>query len=161
MPSIAESVASLRISGDALNPESVTARIGAMPTTSYRKGDVEQVREGTQLVRRTGLWLLEAPARKPEDLNSQVAEILARLTQDIDVWKALTREFEVDLYCGLFMASTNDWLSLSASTLAALGERGIELGRVEPGESTATPLHGPRLHVNEPVSSRERVLQVV
>jgi hypothetical protein len=73
------------------------------------------------------MWLLEAPRREPEDLNAQVAEILSRLSQDIEVWKALTQEFELDLYCGLFMGSTNDGLCLSASTLAALGERGIEL----------------------------------
>jgi len=127
MPAITESVASLRIFGDSLLPEAVTGRIGATPTSSYRKGDVEHMRSGRELVRKTGMWLLEAPKKEPEDLNAQVAEILSRLTQDIEVWKALAREFEVDLYCGLFMDSTNEGLCLSASTLAALGERGIEL----------------------------------
>ena len=127
MPAIAESTAALRISGDGLIPEAVTACIGAMPTSSYRKGDVRQKRGGGELIRKTGMWLLEVPRKEPEDLNAQVAEILSRLTQDIAVWKALTQEFEVDLYCGLFMGNTNDGLCLSAATLAALGDRGIEL----------------------------------
>lgn len=127
MTAIAESVASLRIFGDGLIPEAVTARIGAAPTRSYRKGDVERTRSGRELVRKTGMWLLEVPRKEPEDLNAQVAEILSRLTQDIEVWKALTQDFELDLYCGLFMDSTNDGFCLSASTLAAFGERGIEL----------------------------------
>ena len=128
MPAIARSVASLRIFGDTLIPIEITARIGAAPTWSYRKGDVKQMRSGRELVRKTGMWLIEAPASEPEDLNSQVAELFAQLTQDMAVWRALSAEFEIDLYCGLFMDGTNDGLSLSASTLAALGERGVELG---------------------------------
>lgn len=128
MPAIARSVASLRIFGDALVPSDVTARIGATPTWSYQKGDVKVTRSGRELVRKYGMWLLESSAKEPEDLNSQVVELLACLTQDIAAWEAISQEFEIDLYCGLFMESTNDGISLSASTLAELGRRGIELG---------------------------------
>jgi hypothetical protein len=125
MSAIEESTAALRIFGDGLIPEAISARIGAMPTSAYRKGDVQQNRGG-ELIRKTGMWLLEASRKEPEDLNAQVAEILSRLTQDIAVWRAITQEFEVDLYCGLFMETTNNGLCLSASTLAALGDRGIK-----------------------------------
>ena len=128
MPAVAKSVASLRIFGDELIPEEITERIGCEPTWSYRKGDVDHLRSGKDIVRKTGMWLLEATATEPEDLNLQVKEVISRLTSNLDVWKALNREFEIDLYCGLFLESTNDGLSLSAETLAALGERGVELG---------------------------------
>jgi len=49
------------------------------------------------------------------------------LTGDLAVWQALAR-FRPDLFCGLFMGSSNDGVSLSPRALLALGERGIELG---------------------------------
>lgn len=127
MPVIAESAAALRLFGDSLIPEAVTARIGAMPTSAYCKDDMELRRDARDLVRKTGMWILEAPRKEPEDLNAQVAEILSLLTQDIAVWKALAQEFEINLYCGLFMSNSNEGLSLSVSMLAALASRGIAL----------------------------------
>jgi hypothetical protein len=60
MSDINSSTASLRVFGDALVPEDITARLGAAPSRSYRKGDVERMRSGKELVCMTGMWLLEA-----------------------------------------------------------------------------------------------------
>jgi hypothetical protein len=128
MPGIAKSVVTLRIFGDTLLPEEVAPLIGSAATNSYRKGDVERMRSGRTLVRKTGVWQLQVNDREPEDINAQVAEILARLTPDLSVWRSLCQQYEVDLFCGLFMNDSNEGLSLSVPTLMALGERGIELG---------------------------------
>jgi len=42
--------------------------------------------------------------------------------------KGAFMRFEVDIFCGLFMGSSNEGLSLSPRTLSALGQCGIELG---------------------------------
>ncbi|MCY1554049.1 hypothetical protein D9M68_905930 [compost metagenome] len=42
------------------------------------------------------------------------------------VWKALSI-YKPDLFCGIFMAGSNDGLPLSARALLALGQRGIAL----------------------------------
>lgn len=127
MPVIAESSVALRVFGDSLIPEAVTIRIGAKPTAAHCKGDVERTRDARVLVRKTGMWLLEAAPREPADLNAQIAEILSRLTQDIAVWSALSQEFEIDICCGLFMVNTNEGLSVSVPSLDALASRGISL----------------------------------
>lgn len=43
------------------------------------------------------------------------------------VWQDLARRFQVEIFCGLFLESFNEGLSLSASTLQLLGERSIAL----------------------------------
>ena len=92
------------------------------------KGDVISGKKtGRQRIARTGTWCLEVEERDAEDLNSQIAEILDRLNPDPDVWASLSSEFRMDLFCGLFMASGNDGVSLSPAALVALGSRGIEL----------------------------------
>jgi hypothetical protein len=73
------------------------------------------------------MWCLSAQAREPEDLSGQIDEILGKLTNDREVWADIRRSFSIDLFCGFFMSSGNDGISLSSEHLQALGERGIEL----------------------------------
>jgi Domain of unknown function (DUF4279)/SEC-C motif len=127
MPRITKSVATLRVFGDELIPELVSALLGATPTDSYRKGEVKLLRGGKELIHKTGMWRLGVPDREPEDLDGQVSELLAGLTPDLDVWRDLTELNQVDLFCGLFMDESNEGFGLSVSTLSALAERGIEL----------------------------------
>lgn len=122
------SLLTLRLFGDDLNPAEITALLGANPTAAHHKG---QQLTGNQpdavRIARTGSWQLDAERREPEDLEAQIFEILDQLTGDLAVWQSLAR-FRPDLFCGLFMGSSNDGVSLSPRVLLALGERGIELG---------------------------------
>jgi hypothetical protein len=128
MGAIDHSVATLRFFGDDLVPDEITALLGASPTVSHRK-DQELVGSKTGIVRiaKTGSWRLSAARREPEDLEAQILEVLGQLTQDLGVWESLSR-YEPDLFCGLFMGSSNDGLPLSAKVLLSLGQRGIALG---------------------------------
>jgi len=71
--------------------------------------------------------MLEAKDREPEDLNAQIDEILGKLSDSLDVWRAISQEHEIDLFCGFFMQKSNEGVELSAESLAALSERGIQL----------------------------------
>jgi len=73
------------------------------------------------------MWSLHAGECEPEDLDSQVQEILGDLTADLSVWADLAQRFEIDLFCGLFMKVANEGVLLAPATLMALGERGIAL----------------------------------
>ena len=125
---IDHSIATLRFFGDDLVPDEITALLGASPTVSYHK-DQELVgsKTGTVRIAKTGSWRLSAARREPEDLEAQILEILGQLTQDLSVWESLSR-YQPDLFCGLFMGSSNDGLPLSAKALLSLGQRGIALG---------------------------------
>lgn len=125
---IGHSVVTLRFFGDELVPDEITALLGADPTVSYRKGE-ELVGSKTGILRtaKTGSWRLSAARREPEDVDAQILEVLGQLTQDLGVWESLSH-FEPDLFCGLFMGSSNDGLPLSAKALLSLGQRGIALG---------------------------------
>lgn len=128
MGALDHSVATLRFFGDDLVPERVSALLGASPTESCCKGQ-EIVGRNTGAVRiaKTGSWRLSVARREPEDLEAQIFEILDQLTHDLGVWDSLTC-YEPDLFCGIFMAGSNDGLPLSAKALLALGQRGIALG---------------------------------
>ncbi|HGM7319353.1 TPA: DUF4279 domain-containing protein [Stenotrophomonas maltophilia] len=128
MAAFDHSLVALRFFGDDLLPDEISALLGATPTVSHHKGqDLKGSQSGTVRIARTGSWRLSAPRREPEDLEAQIFEILDQLTGDLAIWESLAR-FRPDLFCGLFMGSGNDGVSLSPRTLLALGQRGIELG---------------------------------
>ena len=121
------SAATLRFFGEDLVPDEISTLLGTSPTESCRKGqELIGSKTGTIRTAKTGSWRLKAARREPEDLDAQIFEILDQLTQDLTVWESLAR-FQPDLFCGLFMASSNDSLPLSAKTLLSLGQRGIAL----------------------------------
>jgi len=128
MAAVYETVASLRIFGDDLDPDEISALLGASPTSSARKGEIRVSKSGRERTERTGRWLLEAVYRQPGDLDSQIAELLSPLTGDIAVWRRLVAQFEVDIFCGLFMKESDEGLDLRPETLEMLGSRGLSLG---------------------------------
>jgi hypothetical protein len=128
MAALHRAVATLRISGDAMNPDEVSSLLGAQPTFAQRKGQEMQTLPDRPIrVARYGLWRLKAPETLPEDLDHQVSELLSRLTPDLIAWKFLAENFRVDLFCGWFMKEGNEGVDISPTTLLALGERQISL----------------------------------
>jgi hypothetical protein len=128
MAQLHRSVVTLRISGDELDPVEITRALGCSPTHGQRKGETLTGASGRTRIAKFGMWRLEAADRVPEDLNGQIAELLGQLAPSLDVWRGIGAKYRMDLFCGLFMHVTNEGLALSADSLAALGERGIELG---------------------------------
>jgi hypothetical protein len=124
-----KSAAGLRISGDALVPDEISKLLGAAPTYFRIKGETwRDEKTGREYVAKAGQWYLDAADRQPEDLDGQVAEILGKLTKNLDVWRTICRTYKVDLFCGWFMQGGDEGVSISPGTMAALAERGIELG---------------------------------
>jgi hypothetical protein len=128
MGALDHSAATLRLFGDDLVPDQVSALLGVVPTEAHAKGEeITSPSTGNVRTAKTGSWRLRASRREPEDLEGQIFEILDALPSDLEVWAQL-RRFEPHFFCGLFMASGNDGMSLSARALFALGQRGIGIG---------------------------------
>ncbi|SNY65258.1 protein of unknown function [Stenotrophomonas sp. CC120223-11] len=108
MAAFDHSLVTLRFFGDDLLPEEVSALLGVTPTASHHKGqELKGSHSGAVRIARFGSWRLSAARREPEDLEAQIFEILDQLTDDLAVWQSLAR-FRPDLFCGLFMGSSND-----------------------------------------------------
>jgi hypothetical protein len=132
MAQIRQSVVALRIIGDDLVPNEITALLGTSPTRAVVKGETGKHIVGPKVgdvrVARSGMWTLDALDRQPEDMNGQIQEIFSRMTDDLSVWQSITSRFRVDLFCGLWLTGSDNGMALSPQSLATLGERGIELG---------------------------------
>jgi hypothetical protein len=131
MSAIKKSTATLRIFGDDLDPQNITQMLGAPPTQGWFKGEkgkhIAGPKAGDVRIAKTGMWRLEALDREPANIDAQIWEIFNQVTTDLTVWQAITEKYCVDLFCGLFMNKSNDSLEISPHSLAALGERGIQI----------------------------------
>lgn len=124
---IRQSAASLRIFGDELQPAEISRLLRCEPTQARVKGEVIKYPSGRERTVTCGSWTLSAERAEPENLNCQIRLLLAKMTDDLRVWKALTSSYDVDMFCGAFMQSGNDGLSISAESMLDLGTRGIGL----------------------------------
>jgi hypothetical protein len=126
MPGLHDTTVSLRIFGDDLEPVEITRLLGAEPSTSYSKGERYSVgiKKGEYARRKTGAWIMSSGSPSPGDLNSQITAILTPLTKDLEVWDCLAKRFRLDVYCGVFMALTNEGEELGDSYKDCHGYRG-------------------------------------
>jgi len=124
---MAKSTASLRVFGDNLDPDAISRALGHPPTQSYRIEDLISPERRPEK-RKCGMWLLAVPDADPEDFQEQVDALLSKLTEDLNIWLQLTEQYQVDLYCGFFMETTNQGFTLSTRSMSVLVARGIKIG---------------------------------
>ena len=128
MAQISESTASLRISGDDLDPAVITMLLGCEPTQAQKQGQQIVGRKSGHVHRaRTGMWRLEATRCTPEDLNTQIREILSRVSSDLTVWHDLASKYRMEIFVGLFLNESNEGMFIDTEAVKALGDRGIEI----------------------------------
>lgn len=118
---------SLSFFGDDLDPDEVTAILGLAPTFGVRRDGVWLTNSGVEKIAKTGSWRLVTEHRQPGDLDGQIADLLEDLSKDLAAWNDLSQRFGGRLFCGLFMASTNDGVRLMPNTLRQIGDRGLKL----------------------------------
>jgi hypothetical protein len=128
MKHLQQSLATLRIWGDDLVPQELTAALGREPTFACAKGEeISGLSRSDARIAATGAWHLQTPDCAPADVDAQVRELLAGMTGDMAVWRKVREKHRIDLFCGLFMGHGNEGLAISPYTLVSLGVRGIEL----------------------------------
>lgn len=127
MAIISLTTATLRISGNNLDPENITNTLGGFPTLSRRKGDVIRSKNGHERIAAFGQWHISVPKMEPGNLDFQVNEILDGLSSNIDDWILVANNYKVDMFCGLFMGQEMEGITLEPDTLYKLGQRRITL----------------------------------
>jgi hypothetical protein len=125
MGSLHKSAASLGFYGDDLDPAQITARLGGEPSIGVRKGESWLTSRGAEKIARTGSWRLKAERREPADLDNQINDLLDGLTDELTAWQSFAERYRGRIFCGLFLASGNEGLTLRPETLLRVGERGL------------------------------------
>ncbi|MET0427838.1 MAG: DUF4279 domain-containing protein [Microvirga sp.] len=127
MSVVHETAVGLRFQGEDLDPRTVSALPGAKPTLAAARNETWHTPNGTAVVARLGFWHFGTERSRPGDLDLQIARILSKLTDDLDIWQQLTSRYESDLFCGVFLSEDNQGISVKPETLVMAGQRGLLL----------------------------------
>lgn len=127
MPVISESRTRLWIKGDDLVPEEISRLLEQKPDRTHQKDEVVLTALGRKRTAKTGLWEICADNCRPENLDAQIRDLLAALTQDTAVWREISGRFQISICSSLFLEETMGGFDLSPETIQMLGERGIGL----------------------------------
>jgi len=120
----------LRLYGEELDPDKISALLGCAPTVAERKGLPVSTGEGSRIANR-GRWSLTIGSKDCDergDVEDGVKMLLARLPSEADLWASLTSTFTVDVFCGIFMASSNRGFGISAEVSKLLADRHLNIG---------------------------------
>ena len=127
MGSLHKSAASLGFYGDDLDPDEITAVLGRKPNVGVRKGGRWLTSKGAEKIAHTGSWRLVADQCDPADLDGQINSLFDRMTDHLPAWHSFVGRYRGRVFCGLFLASSNEGLTLRSETLVRIGERGLLL----------------------------------
>ncbi len=130
--------ASLRVFGDRLEPEEVSALLGCEPTCFHRKGD-KVTTANLSLIEPTGAWILESPLDDRSEIEDHVEALLAAVTNDSDEWASLTSRFSASILCRVAFERRDGGFEVSPRLAHSLAERGLVIAfEVELGEGTGS-----------------------
>ena len=128
MAVVSKTALSLRFMGDELAPLELSRALRCEPDLGVAKGGIWHTPRGTEQTARTGMWHKHVTKRSPGDLEAQLTELLALVTDDLGVWRQLTTRYRADVFCGLFLSSYNEGIELRPKFLSDLSARGLLLG---------------------------------
>lgn len=123
MAVIARVRVSLRVLGDSLEPEEVSALLGRDPTRCHRKGD--PMGSGGSSVEPTGAWILDSTLSEKEEIEDHIESLLSSVSNDPDEWEQLTNRFSASILCSTFLDQYNEGFELSPRIARSLAERGL------------------------------------
>jgi hypothetical protein len=117
--------AALRISGDTLAPDQMTAILGSEPTESGIKGERFSTRHSA--ARRTSFWLLESPLKDSLPLADHLEWLLDLVEPKLDLIGSVAEKWRVDFFCGFASGNGQGGTTFESDLLRRLAHLGIPL----------------------------------
>lgn len=117
----------LRVRGDDLDPDSLSTLLGIDYDYGCQKGDVRALSNNKGIKEPTGKWILNGRCPEHYTIEDQVRGLLARVTDDLEVWQAIAEHYKVDIFCGVMMGGFNEHFVLSSEISEELAKRNLKL----------------------------------
>jgi hypothetical protein len=116
---------------DDLDPDVLTARLGALPTVGRPTGRKRDLWVGPatkrKVISKSGGWCIELGTFIPGDLNKPSRELFQKMTDDLDVWRNLSARFSGRISTLVWMKDSDEGFQVEPATLMAIAERGLAL----------------------------------
>ena len=108
--------ASITVAGEKVDPDEITALLGAAPEKSHRVGDHVSPRNTSTW--KTGMWSISSRYALPDerDLATHIRWLSGKVSDDIAIWRGLADSHATRVFVYWAMEVGNEGLSLDAQT---------------------------------------------
>jgi hypothetical protein len=113
--------------GDGFDPEYLTKVLGCRPTMAEIKGQRVVTPSGTRTAQENR-WSLTVESDRKDEIEHGITSLLNRLPSNLDLWRELTQRYYIDVYCGLFLRTSNRGFGLSPQVSRMLADRNLGVG---------------------------------
>ena len=127
MDNLQRATVSVSINGDDLVPSEITTLLGKAPRLGVCKGDVFLASYGKHIEAKTGKWQFGGEWESPPNLDKQITNVLAELTEDVSAWSEVTRRFECYLSVGGYFHDWTGGITLQPKTMKLLADRNLTI----------------------------------
>lgn len=121
--------ARLIVSGQDLDPDKVTDRLGVQPDVRHRRGDPNIGPDGRRYAdHKIGLWAIDSGLPETASLSEHIQAIIGRVSAGLGAVSALRGSAE-DVYflVGLFLEKGNEAVPLGHRLAKAVGEAAVDI----------------------------------
>lgn len=122
-----QATVTIRFFGDELNPDELTKLLECEPSEAYKKGHIVTPTIKPRTIK-TGTWFLSVERNPDQTLEEIISELLEKLTNDLEVWKKMSKRFEISIYCGAWIKGWNRDVWFSSGLLTKIAERNLSIG---------------------------------
>ena len=113
--------------GNGFDPEYLTKILGCRPTIAEVKGQRVVTPSGTRTAAENR-WSLTVESGRNDEIERGITALLNRLPTNLELWRDLTQRYYIDIYCGLFLKTSNRGFGLSPQLSRMLADRNIGIG---------------------------------
>src|ERR1035441_6328213 len=113
--------------GNGFDPDYLTKTLGCRPTVAEVKGQRVVTPSGTRTAAENR-WSLTVESGRDDQIERGITTLLNRLPTSLELWRDLTRRYYIDIYCGLFLKTSNRVLELSPQLSRMLAARNMGIG---------------------------------
>ena len=113
--------------GEGFDPDYVTKVMGCRPTMAEIKGQRIVTPSGTRTAQESR-WSLTVESDRKDDVEQGITALLNRLPTNLELWRGLTQRYYIDIYCGMFLRTSNRGFGLSPQLSRMLADRNLGIG---------------------------------
>ncbi|MHB8926833.1 MAG: DUF4279 domain-containing protein [Bacillota bacterium] len=113
----------LRVTGEDLNFDLITDRLGLKPTKCSRKGEPVSPRSREKAI--TDVWSYRVGMEDDQPLSEMIMELEAKLGDKVSSLQRLPASYDVRIWCSYHTSLAQGGFDLSPSNLGFLGRAGV------------------------------------
>lgn len=124
---MSNNLATLVITSSVLMTKDITNYLGINPSKSHEIGTPLNPKIPNKNIREKSSWMLKSKLSRETLLEDKINELLDIIQDNLDLFRKIEKEIDIEIYCSFFLEKNNSTFCLSSTTLARISAIPIDM----------------------------------